>query len=198
MSEEKKDEWTTIRVSMAVYKKLNKMGTTQDSFDDILRDVLKLPRRNWLNSNIKELERKIGRKCGDAFEDAARRIYSMAEDEIEIQVNTYDNPPKPIKWDEKLYRPRLSFKVDGVEFAWMSFPSTTSTLYFNWIGEDKVGGGIRWGDESCVAGSRSIYSPEHSRKYREEFEGEILPKIEKAFYLAKKIADEKKDKGELK
>ncbi|HHF09880.1 MAG TPA: hypothetical protein ENL32_02150 [Methanomicrobia archaeon] len=199
MPEGKNDGWTTIRVSMAVYNKLNKMGKTEDTFDDVLRRVLRLPQRNWLEANIKELERKIGRQSGEAFENAARRIYSIAEDEIEIKVNEVDSPPTPIEWEESQsrYRPRLSFRAGGVEFAWMSFPQTTSTLYFSWIEEDKVGGGIRWGDESCVAGERSIYPPEHNPEYKEEFEEEIFPKIEKAFYLAKKIADERDKKREL-
>jgi len=70
MPEGKNDGWTTIRVSMAVYNKLNKMGKTEDTFDDVLRRVLRLPQRNWLEANIKELERKITtkwrsfRECG--------------------------------------------------------------------------------------------------------------------------------------
>jgi hypothetical protein len=189
------EEWKTIRVSRGVYDYLRKKGYVDESFDDVLRRELGLPPRDAVDKVIKELYQKRGIRSGyerPEFEDAAKKIYNLSEEEIRMEVKEADNPPKAIPVPDdycwKPVYPRLSFSVGNIEFAWLDFAKTTSTLYYDYIQRDEVGGGIKW--------EHKDYLPQD---HKSKFDSEVLPKIEDAYRLTKKIEVEKKEgKEEIK
>ena len=173
--EEKNSEMKNVKVSMLVKNYLDEQGQKGETYDDILRRLLKISSEGKYG----DLEEKI-KKCAEGitiwkrtnlpndYRNIAKAIYNIGYEDNDVKVDIRKSQSGSDNW--------LCYTVNGVTFA--KIQPYYGSISVNWFIKEK--GKLFWRGVPLI--EREDFSM--------HFYNFHLKDIRKAYHLAKKMANE--------